>query len=63
MKKIIFEALLKSGASFASRLSGLLGGASPYESLLSLAEKGLAGSDSFVPVRNIINKSKLTALR
>ncbi len=58
-EKILFETLKKQGASFINRLSSALNGASPYEPLLSLAEKGLVTADSFVPVRNLINKTKL----
>jgi ATP-dependent helicase Lhr and Lhr-like helicase len=58
-EKIVYEALLKRGASFMQRLSGLLGGVSPHDSLLELAEKGLLCSDSFLPVRQLLNKEKL----
>jgi ATP-dependent helicase Lhr and Lhr-like helicase len=56
---VIYDALLKRGASFMQRLSGLLGGNSPYDTLLSLAEKGLVYADSYVPVRQWLNKEKL----
>jgi ATP-dependent Lhr-like helicase len=58
-EKLLYEALKKNGASFINRLSSLLNGASPYEPLLALAEKGIACADSFVPVRNLINKTKI----
>ncbi|MBH1940944.1 DEAD/DEAH box helicase [Mobilitalea sibirica] len=58
-EKIIYEALLKRGASFMQRLSGLLEGVSPYDTLLNLAEKGLVYADSFVPVRQWMNRDKL----
>ncbi len=58
-EKIIYEALLKRGASFMQRLSGLLGGISPYDTLLDLAEKGLVCADSFAPVRMWLNREKL----
>lgn len=57
-EKIIFEALVKRGASFMQSLSNLFGGASPHDTLLKLAEKGLLSADSFVPVRQWINKEK-----
>lgn len=50
-EKIIYEALLKRGASFMQRLSPLLSGVSPYDFLLNLMEKGMVTADSFVPVR------------
>ncbi len=58
-EKIVFDALRERGASFMQRLSGLLGGASPHDTLLSLAEKGLAHADSFVPVRQWLNRSRI----
>ena len=57
-EKIIYEALLKRGASFMQALNGLLREESPHETLLSLLEKGLVYADSFVPVRQWINKEK-----
>jgi len=57
-EKIIYEALLKRGASFMQALNGLLKEESPYETLLSLLEKGLVYADSFVPVRQWIEKEK-----
>ncbi|MBP1756652.1 MAG: hypothetical protein H6Q59_3050, partial [Firmicutes bacterium] len=55
-----YEALLRRGASFPQRLSGLLeGDVSPYDTLLSLAEKGLVCADSYAPVRQWLNKEKL----
>lgn len=56
---IIYDALLKKGASFMQRLNPLLGSVSPYESLLKLAEHGLVRADSYVPVRQWINHDKL----
>lgn len=55
---LIAEALSKRGASFAQGLSGVLPGESPMETLLSLMEKGVAGADSFVPVRQWIGREK-----
>lgn len=57
--KIVYEALLQRGASFMQRLSGLLGGAPPHDALLYLAERGLAQADSFVPVRQWIDREKI----
>lgn len=57
-EKIIYEALLKRGASFMQALNGLLREESPHETLLSLLEKGLVYADSFVPVRQWIDKEK-----
>ncbi len=58
-EKILYEALLKRGASFMQRLSTLVEGGSPYEVLLSLAEKGLVCADSFLPVRQWQMKDKM----
>ncbi len=58
-EKIIYEALFKRGASFMQRLSGLIEGASPYDTLLTLTEKGLVCADSFLPVRQWLNKGNL----
>ena len=58
-EKIVYEALLKRGASFMQRLSVLIEGASPYDTLLGLAEKGLVCADSFLPVRQWMNKENL----
>ncbi len=57
--KILYEALLKRGASFMQRLSALIGGGSPYDILLSLAEKGLVFADSFLPVRQWQMRDKM----
>lgn len=57
--KIIYEALLKRGASFMQRLTDLTVGASPYDTLLGLAEKGLVCADSFAPVLGWQNKEKI----
>jgi ATP-dependent Lhr-like helicase len=58
-EQIIYDALLKRGASFMQRLNSLLGGVSPYDTMLKLAEKELIQADSFVPVRQWVNKDKL----
>lgn len=57
-EQIIYEALLKRGASFMQTLNGLLSGESAYDTLLSLLEKGLVYADSFLPVRQWMNKEK-----
>lgn len=55
-EKIIYEALFKRGASFMQRLSGLVEDETPYEVLGRLTKKGLVSADSFLPVRQLINK-------
>ena len=57
-EKILYEALLQRGASFMQRLSSLIEGESPLNTLLSLSAKGLVYADSFVPVRQWMNKEK-----
>ena len=57
-ERIVYEALLKRGASFMQALQGLLPGESPHETLLSLLEKGLVYADSFVQVRQWLDKDK-----
>jgi len=56
-ERIIYEALLKRGASFMQRLSGLIEGDTPFDILSQLTEKGLVTADSFLPVRQLINKN------
>jgi ATP-dependent Lhr-like helicase len=57
-EKAVYGALLKHGASFMQRLEEIIG-VSPYESLFSLAEKGLLSADSLIPVRQLMNREKL----
>lgn len=57
-EQIIYEALLKRGASFMQALNSLLPGESAYDTLLSLLEKGLVCADSFVPVRQWLDGEK-----
>ena len=57
-ERIIYEALLKRGASFLQSLNGLLQDESPFDTLLSLLEKGLVYADSFIPVRQWQDKEK-----
>lgn len=58
-EKIIYDALLKRGASFMQRLSGLLDNISPYDTMLDLTEKGFVCADSFNPIRWLLNREKL----
>lgn len=58
-EQIIYQALLKRGASFMQALKGLLEGESPHGILLSLLEKGLVYADSFVPVRQWLDRDKI----
>ncbi|HHV10895.1 MAG TPA: DEAD/DEAH box helicase [Clostridiales bacterium] len=65
-QKVLYETLLKRGASFMQRLSGLLeGNDTPYDVLMGLMEKGLVCADSFLPVRQWMNKESMgkTTLR
>lgn len=58
-EQAVYEALVKRGASFMQSLTGLLDGESPYDTLMSLMEKGLVCADSYVPVRQWLNKEKM----
>lgn len=58
-EKRVAEALARRGASFPQALSQVLEGESPHDTLLSLLEKGLVYADSFVPVRQWLNREKL----
>ncbi len=58
-EKLIYMELLKRGASFMQRLAPLIGDASPYDDLISLAEKGQVYADSFIPVRQWLDQDKL----
>lgn len=58
-ERIIYEALLKRGASFMQRLTGLIEGDTPYDVLTKLTEQGLVCADSFLPVRQLINQEAL----
>ncbi len=57
-EKCLTEALARRGASFPQALSHVLEGESPHDALLSLMEKGLVRADSFVPVRQWLNREK-----
>lgn len=56
---ILAKALSKRGASFLQALNSLFEGESPYETLISLIERGLVNADSFVPVRQWLNREKI----
>lgn len=58
-ERLLAEALSKRGASFMQALNGVLDGESPYDTLLSLMEKGIVCADSFVPVRQWLNREKI----
>lgn len=58
-EKKLMEALSKRGASFMQALNGVIDGESPYDTLLSLMEKGIVCADSFVPVRQWLDREKL----
>ena len=57
-EKVIYQALLNYGASFMQRLNGLVEG-SPYDTLLQLAAKGLVSADSFIPIRQWLDRDRL----
>lgn len=58
-ERIIYQELLKRGASFLKALSGVPVKGEPRGILTSLAEKGLVCADSFVPVRQWQNREKI----
>ena len=62
-ERLIYETLLKRGASFLQPLNRLLAGESAHETLLALMGKGMVCADSFVPVRQWqeLEKSKKMA--
>ena len=62
LEAVLCGALQKRGASFMHRLSDLTGGESPYDPLLALAAKGLVHADSFVPVRQWLQRDKMDLL-
>lgn len=57
-ERLLAEALSKRGASFMNALSGVLSGETLYNTMLALMEKGIVCADSFVPVRQWLNKEK-----
>lgn len=58
-EKVIYEALLKRGASYMQSLTNLIEDHSPYDTLLDLMEKGLVCADSFLPIRQWLNRDKM----
>ncbi len=56
--QLLYLTLQRRGASFMQSLNGLLGSESPYDTLMSLLEKGLVYADSFVPVRQWQDREK-----
>ncbi|MEZ3505489.1 MAG: DEAD/DEAH box helicase [Lachnospiraceae bacterium] len=58
-ERLILEALSRRGASFLQALGNVLPGELPYDTLLSLMEKGLVCADSFLPVRQWKNREKI----
>lgn len=58
-EEIIYEQLKKRGASFLKQLSRCLENGDAQETLLGLAQKGLVYADSFVPVRQALNKERI----
>ncbi len=58
-EQLILEALSRRGASFMQALNNVLPGESPYDTLLSLMEKGIVCADSFLPVRQWLNREKI----
>ncbi len=57
-EQLIYQTLQRRGASFMPSLNGVLGSESPYDTLMSLLEKGLVYADSFVPVRQWMDQEK-----
>lgn len=57
-ERIIYEAIVRRGACFMQSLNSLLPAKSPYDTLLSLMEKGLVYADSFLPVRQWTDREK-----
>lgn len=57
-ERVIYEAIIRRGACFMQALNDLLPAQSPYDTLLSLMEKGLVYADSFLPVRQWLDREK-----
>lgn len=55
---LVVKALSRRGACFMQALNSVLEGESPYDTLLSLMEKGVVCADSFVPVRQWLSREK-----
>ena len=58
-QRTIYDELRRRGASFQQRLSELLGGVPPHDTLMELAERGLVCADSFVPVRQWLDRKEM----
>lgn len=58
-ERLIAQALKKRGASFMQALNSLLSGEPLYDTLFSLMEKGIVCADSFLPVRQWLNREKI----
>ena len=57
-EQLLYLTLQGRGASFMQSFNSLFGSESPYETLMSLLEKGLVYADSFVPVRQWLDREK-----
>lgn len=57
-EQLMYQTLRRRGASFMQSLNKVLGGEPPYDTLMSLLEKGLVCADSFVPVRQWLSLEK-----
>lgn len=57
-QRILYEALRKRGATFMQGLAKLIPDATPQDTLLELAHMGLVNADSFLPVRQWLNREK-----
>ncbi|MDE6620519.1 MAG: DEAD/DEAH box helicase, partial [Lachnospiraceae bacterium] len=55
---LLYRTLRKRGASFMHSLNGVTGSEPPYDTLMSLLEKGMVCADSFVPVRQWLEQEK-----
>lgn len=55
----LYQELSKRGASFIQAMNSVLPSMDVREVLFSLAEKGVVCADSFIPVRQMLTKSKL----
>jgi len=57
-EKIIYDFLLKRGASFHSSFSTVIDSRPSHDTLMSLLENGLIHCDSFAPVKQWLNQAK-----
>lgn len=58
-EQILYHILQKRGASFMQSFNNVFGSESPYDTLMSLMEKGLVCADSFVPVRQWLSQEHM----